>query len=313
MGNRHTIHTVHFEGSSDLVLSALPAGAHDYNYTTIGPDSGGPFQEVEFIQALEERLTFSSEALDSLLDNFSLTQINCIGAGKTYTEMHLYGRRLDPCGVAGTSAGSTHAQAKATLARLVFTQLTASGNGTASLAGYAILLSADGMAEASTVAYNVALPTGGIVDEAFKLHGVKLGGVTLDDDKITQLTLDTGLRVVPVFGTKSRPREVSFTKTVPTLTIASEDTSLVSSFPRSGTIATHANSLIELRKRDPTTGGEVATATTSHIALTVAGTVRPQNISGSGSQVATSGLVATLTGIAGTPPIAVSTGVALTL
>lgn len=314
--SRHTIHTLRLNGTTPLTFSALVSGGHTINYTKTGPDSGGPYNEARFLQQIENRLDFSLEAIGTILDNLSFAQANCIGSGETYTSLAMYSRQLNACGADGTATGSVHRTDTAAIARLAITSLSASGNGSAriNLAGYA--LSADGDAAAVAVAENVALLTGGITSEAFKLHAVKLANITLDAASITNFTLDTGIRITPVFGIKARPVAVVVEKTAPTITIETEDTSILqaSVFPETGVLATHANTLIEFRKRDATTGGFVANATTAHVALTAAGLVTPdQPIQASGSSRGTARIVCECTGIAGTPPITAAVDVALTL
>jgi hypothetical protein len=163
------------------------------------------------------------------------------------------------------------------------------------------------------VVYNVALPTGGIVDEFFKLHGIVLESIELDPSMITNMTLDTGLRITRAAGSKTYAKEVIFTKTAPMLSIDTEDTEIESSIPKTGLAITHGNSLIEFRAYD-SDGFPAATSSTVHVALTMAGKARTVSpIQGSGSQVATARIECKLTGIAGTPPLTVSTGQALTL
>lgn len=316
MGTRHTIHTLKLNGASALTFSALVSGGHTINYGKVGPDSGGPYNEARFVASIENRIDATLEAIGTILDNLLINQVNCIASGETYTSLAMFGRSLDACGTDGTLAGSTHHSATAAIARLAVTQISASANGTAqaTLAGYC--LSADGVAAAVVAADDVALPTGGIVSEQFKLHGVQLANITLDSDKITSLTLDTGINVIPEFGVAQYPQAVTVTKTAPTLTIETEDTSLLSGsiFPETGKLATHANTVIEFQKRDATTGGFVAPATTEHISMTLAGMVTvDQPIQGSGSSKATARIVCECTGVAGTPPLTATVGGALTL
>lgn len=315
MAQRHTIHSLQLNGASALKLGALPSGGHAIDYTMAGPDSGGPYNEVRFIQQQAEKFDAVTTALSSILDNLGLVTPTCIGAGKTYTSIDLYGRALDTCGTDGTKAGSTHRKASSSLARLVVSSISASANGDVAVTLMGHLLSADGDAAPSATVYNVAIPTGMIVSEAFKLHAVQLANLTLSASHITQLTIDTGLAVTPEFGVKQYAQELTLTKTAPTLTIDTEDTSILdaSVFPATGKKATHANSLIEFQKRDASTGGLVAAATEEHVNMTVEGFCRVSPISGSGSNKATAQIICECTGLAGTPPLTATADVALTL
>lgn len=313
MGHRHTVHTLHFEGTTDLVFSNLVSGSHSVNFQTIKPDTGGPYVEQVFIQSIEERFEAVLEALEEILDNFSLNQVTCVGSGLTYTAIQLFGRRLDACGTDGTASGSNHRQVAGSLGRVVLTQLQGNANGNVQATLQGIMLSSDGDTAPTATVVNAALPTQALVPEAFKLHGIKVGNVTLDSDKITSFTLSTGINVIPEFGVKNYPQAVSVTKTAPMITIETEETTLLSSFALTGSKATHANSLIEIRKRDATTGGLIATGSSEHISITFAGHVRIEPFSGSGSSKATARLTIECSGVAGTPPLTAATDAALTL
>lgn len=316
MAQRHTVFAFQLNGSSALLIGGLLNGSHDVGYSMTGPDSGGPYKEVVFINQQEEAFSAGSTAMSSLLGNLSLVQANCIQSGNTYTSMELYGRALDACGTDGTLAGTNHRRVQATIARLVITEISASANGDVVVNLQAALLSSDGDTAPSTTVYNVALPTSPIVAEAFKLHAVQLANIELDASHIQQVTLSTGLAIQQEFGVKQYAQALTVTKTAPLLTIDTEDSSILdaSVFPATGKAATHGNSLLEFQKRDASTGGLVAAATEEHVNLTVAGFCRPPvPFSGSGSNKATAQIVCELTGVAGTPPIAASTDVALTL
>lgn len=316
MAQRHTIYAIELEGSSPLKLGALASGSHDISYTDLAPDSGGPYVEVNFIQEINEQIRASTSAISSLIDNLSLVQSTCLETGETFTAVAAFGRALDTCGTDGTKAGTTHARVRSEKSRVFVTDISVSGAGEVSANLQVQLLSADGDADASTTVYNVAMPTGITVDESYKLHGVTLAGISLDSDHITQLTINTGITYTAEFGVKTRPQSVTVTKTAPTITVDTEDTSILDAakFPKNGKQMTHANSTIEFRKRDPATGGEVAAATTEHVKLTVAGQIKPtQPLSGTGSNKATAQLTGVLTGSLGSPPIVATTGVALTL
>lgn len=312
MGTRHTVHTLHFEGTTDLVISNLVSGGHAVNLTTIGPDTGGPYMEQKFISQIDERFNAVVEAMESVLDIFNVNQVTCIESGKTFTGIELYGRALDACGAEGTSAGSTHRRVSNTKARLVIQSINVSATGNVSATLEGILLSADGDAAPTTTAFNVALPTQALVSEAFKLHAVRLAGTTLDADKVQSLTINTGLAITPEFGVKRYASALTVTKTAPTITVETEDTALA--YALTGVIATHANTLIEFQKRDATTGGLYAASSTEHIACTAAGLLKVNNpFSGSGSNKATASIEIECTGVAGTPPLTFASAQELTL
>lgn len=315
MGQRHTIHTLQLtHATTSLVLSDLSSAGHNVNTTTIEPDSGGPYEETSIIQQIEETFDAVTPALGTLLAALSLVQANCIESAKTYTDLLLFGRALDPCGTDGTKSGSVHRKTTASKVRLFVTRIEAQANGPVQVTLQGALLSADGDASPTTTVYNVALPTGGIVDEFFKFHGLKLESNTLDADKITSVSLDTGIRFQQAFGVKTYASGLIVTKTAPTLSIDTEDTSIEATIPKTGIALTHANTLLEFRAFDPSTGFPYATSATEHVALTVAGKARTvQPAQGSGSSPATARVEVKLTGIAGTPPITASTGQALTL
>lgn len=316
MPKRNTVHTLLLDhASADLILSDLENAGHTVDVTTVEPDSGGPYEEVSITTQISEMFDASSPALGTLLAALSLVQCNCIGSGLTYTAMQLFGRQLDACGTDGTASGSVHRRVNSSKARLMITQISAGGNSPVGVTLKGILLSTDGDTAPSATVSNVALPTGGIANEFFKLHGVKLtSGITLDSDMLTNFTLDTGIRYEQAFGNKTYAQEIIVTKTPPEVSIETQDTEIVENIPSSGLNIDHTNSLIEFRKFDPSTGFPYATGASQHVKLTIAGKARTlEPFSGSGSQVATARIGIKLTGIAGTPPITAATAQTLAL
>lgn len=316
MSKRNTVHTLLLDhASEDVILSDLENAGHTVNVETVEPDSGGPYEEVSITKQIDEMFDATSPAVGTLLDILSLVQATCIGSGQTYTDMQLFGRQLDSCGTDGTASGSVHRKTNCTKVRLMITQITANGNAPVSVTLRGILLSTDGDTAPSTTVSNVALPTGGIANEFFKLHGIKLtSSITLDSDMVTSFTLDTGIRYQQAFGNKTYAQELIVTKTPPEITIETEDTEIVENIPSTGLAIGHANSLIEFRRFDPSTGFPYSTSASEHAVLTIAGIARTlEPFSGSGSNVATARIGIKLTGVAGTPPITASTGDTLTL
>lgn len=314
MGRRHTLYAIVLDGTTPLKLGALASGAHNAEIATVEPESGAPYNEASFLQAITETVEAESLALGTVLGAVSPTGVTCVESGKTYTAVQMFGRALNECDVDGTLAGSNHKRIACAKARLYIDAIGVTANQLATISLRGLLLSADGDAEAVTEVSNVALPTGLVVNEAFRLHAVRLGGVTLDADKISSVRLSPQVALTPAFGVKARPSAAVLTKVTATVEVESQDTLLTANFPRGGVAMTHLNTVLEFRKLDPTTGGDLATTEEEHVRLTLSGRVRPSStFRASGSAPATSGLRGVLTGAAGAPPIVVETGVALTL
>lgn len=313
---RYTFYALQLDhATTPIKLADLGSAGHQVDTTRLNPNTGGPYIEQSFIQQVAESIDFSCMALETLFDAISISAVTCLASGETYTGIKGFGRKLDACGTDATASGSVHRQVSNTKARLFPLRLTMGGNGNAVLDVQVILLSADGLAWASATVENVALPTGLIYDEAFKFHGMEFAGTQINSDMINNVTLDFGFgNVSRIFGAMQHAQDILLVKQDPTITVETEDGDLEATFPLTGTEGSHANSTIELQKRNPTTGGFHDTGESEHIVITFAGHGVPTTVfSGGGAAVGNSALGIQCTGIAGTPPLTISTGQTLSL
>lgn len=171
------------------------------------------------------------------------------------------------------ASGSAHLSTTCAAGMLVLQQLVAERNRDAEATFRGVGLSSDGLTHPFVEASSQALPTKGPVDERFCLGDVTVEEVVLDN--VTGITLRPNIEL-EVLRTNSDvfPTLISIKSRKPVLELRGYE--LNAAMDR--VVATQAETLISLRKRDSTGAGNyVSDDTSAHITLTCAGLVtRPE-------------------------------------
>ena len=319
MSARHQIDSIAFQTidmGSRVVLGGLAPASHDIDQTVQPAESGSPYAHSHFVVDATERFQFTCKSLATLLENLQLLGPNCVDAATAGDGIDLFAQQLSECATGGRAAGSSHNRVRAAKARLFLRSLAFQGDasGTAQLEGVLLATDADGETAPSTTIYNAALETA-IVDEELRRGPVQIHGVDLVSNMIQSVNFELGPTFRVVFGDGGEAVAIVYQKNVTKVTVVTQETDLYDAarLPRRQRVAA-ANTTFGLRRRDPATGGLVPKATTSHVQLSASGLMTiSQPVSGSAGEEATTTIVIDGDHSTGTtPPIGVSTGVALT-
>lgn len=305
--------SIHDDGGSQVTVRSLQSASHRLSRTTTGPESGHTYDEARFILDSDDAFSWATLALSTMLDNVSPVQGVCVEEGDTEFGLRLFGQLLSRCGTAGRGGSGTHAQITAAKSHIFIRQITASPNQPAVMTLEAINLSDDGANDPSVTVYNASLPGSYVIDEAFKLGPVSVGGITLDPEELTTVTIDTNINTQVVRDeVTGYATDLLLLKSQPTVRINAQSGEILqaSKIPHVGKACAHANTSIGLIKFDPA-GIAVPLATAAHIELTFAGKAFVEDhLSGGGAAAAGSSLLIETIESSGVPIIA-TTGTAL--
>lgn len=274
MANRFSNFAIKIEktGPSANIMNGTQNLDIALNTTAIQPAGGNAFDDLHHVATQTPEISVTTESLKGVLDIAPNIQGLCLTGGPTITGITVHSQAHDACGAVPRIAASS-SSAQMVEGRLVVETVNGSpgSNATISYRGHGA--SVTGAVEPIVFVHgSVALPT---VDAALKntmwvLGKVIVGGTTID--RIVSVTISYNLAIIkPITYGSIWPLEVHVTKTSPTISITTEDVSLVDPglITSSGLAVTHANTSIQFRKRDGT--GFVADVTAEHIKLTAAG------------------------------------------
>lgn len=241
--------------------------------------SGELYPRIQAVRGQAPRATFSTLAINAALDAFAGAVLGLFAAPITTTgskTLSLYLAKHTEGG--GRESGSVHRKYLVNKGILYPRQLTCQHQGDATL-DYEALCIYDGT-NAPIVPSLASLPSTPTSDALrFSLGPVKIGNVTLSAYR--SLTIDFGVEA-RAEGAESAvwPTHSSVVRIAPRLTIAGIDPTW---FAASGAVAldglaaTHANTLIYLRKR--LAGGTFVTnVTAEHISITACGIAYPEKL-----------------------------------
>lgn len=300
--------------SAAVTLRSLGQLAHNLGITTIGPDSGAPYNETRFVGERKPEITGTVVALETLLDTISLLGTNCMGSDGTHPGVRAFLQSHNPCAANARTAGSNHRQITVAKSQVLVTGLGGSRGQSATANVRVIELSSDGSASPEAIVNNAALPTSFVADEEFVIGAPLIAGTQLAADHVASWQIDTGIAITVVTAAGSiYPTVVYITKVAPRITITHDDPTLLddAKIPANGVACTHANTLFPLHKRSPL-GGLYLPTETEHIEITAAGfAYHTRHYDAAGSAVGTGEIVIECIEGTGGVPLTATTGVAL--
>lgn len=307
---------IHTAAVSQVVLGVEDLSVPSGTDTAGGALAGTVWSEHESVSAQRPEMSFScvgciATALDTVPSPLGL---NLAAGANIGLAAYLAKRSLG-----GTyESGSAHRRYRIRAGVLVPTTLSAGFQDNVRL-GYRAVAIYDGTNPPVHEEDLVARPSGAVRNEFFTLFGLSVGGVALPG--CTGVEVDFGMDVIRSEGSLSDPSEniwpthASINRITPTITIGGIDPEWVkdANIPRLGKAATHANTLIELARREH--GGTIyAVGATEHIAITTAGLVYADTfISASDKANGTVSLMLRSVFDGTNAPLIVQTGQALTL
>lgn len=256
-------------GPVTTIMNGIVSLDVSLNTTAIQPSGGNAFDDLHHVATQTPEILLGTESLKGVLDTANFIQGLCLD---TSTGLTVFTQAHEACGAVPRIAASS-SSAQMEFGRLVIETITASPGANAVVTFRAHGASLTGAVEPIVFTHgSVALPT---VDAAFKntmwaLGKVVVGGTTID--RVTSVTISYNHAIIkPITVGSIWPLEVHVTKVSPTISITTEDVSLVEPglITTSGLAVTHANTNIQFRKRDGT--GFKTDVTAEHIKLTAAG------------------------------------------
>ncbi|RQV98641.1 hypothetical protein EH220_03040 [bacterium] len=243
------------------------------------PQSGTLYDYFRSIISEVPMVNVTTESIAQILDTIGAAA-KCIVADGTHPGVVLYGEKHDECD--GRASGAVHNSYTIKKGLIVPMTLDATHgqNATISMDIHAVT---DGTNDPLIPAYTATLPSSVVRDEIFGIGVCKVAGQQLDN--VQSVSINFGISVLKKSGSGSTsPLWASPAKIKPVITITTTDPTIVDDAKLSldGTVATHLNTVIQLRKR-LCYGKYVADATAEHIAITAAGLVvieQPHSASG---------------------------------
>jgi hypothetical protein len=300
-----------------LVLRGIGSFAHNLGLTSIGPDSGAPYDEVRFVGEQKVAFDFTTPAIASILDTIAFLTGRCLDGDVTGDPpgFDAFMQAHDPCGTNARTAGSTHARMRGRKSHVIVTSLSGTKGQSAVAAIHVYALTIDGATAPTSVVYNAALPASYILDEEFVIGAPTVAGFEIDPTQISQWSIESGIQLDEIMSAGSiYCGAVDIRKIRPRARIAIDDAAALDAakIPYNGVVCEHADTIFPLIKRDPF-GGLIALTAEEHILGTMSGFAYLTNhASTSGSNVAVGEIV-----IEGTedataqPPVIWETGQAL--
>lgn len=298
--------------SAAITFRCLQDINHETGITTIGPETGDPYQEVRFVGERKPELTSSVAAISTLMGALSALGTNCMGSDGTHPGVMAFMQSHNPCAANGRTAGSNHQKVTIASSQIIITGLGGQVGQTAYANIRVVELSADGDAEPHAIVFNAALPSSFITDEAFVISEPTIAGFTIDPKNVVSWQIDPGVRLTVIVPANSIfPTTVDIEKVPAKFTMTHNDGKLVASLPETGWQCAHADTFGYFRARTPY-GGLVAKATTQHVKWTMAGFgMHTKRYSASGSSVSSGEItIESVKGVGGVP-LTLTTGVAI--
>lgn len=233
--------------------------------------AGSPYPMQSNIHGISGGFRFTSFNVATALGILGWTGL-VLGSGVT---AELWEIQWDDVG--NMKSGSVHRKCAIAVGRAIWRTIRASHRNDAMIDIEVFALSSDGSTSPFAWTESQALPTA-VDDARHTLYSCKLGDIDMGCH--TDLTIDSGWQIQAdacksnVWDTRLKVAEIT-----PKISVTTLNTELVGSSAGKiniqGIAATHANTLIQLRKRIPLLSTFVANITEEHISITSAGTVVP--------------------------------------
>jgi hypothetical protein len=276
-----TLHTTDLNGGSAVNIGGHTSMELSTGTETMSDESGSIYNEVRSLVSQLPEATLTTKSLATWLTYIGLAGY-CISSDGSHPGLRLFAQVLNDC----KSPPAANTNLRYTIGRglVILGQLQASKgqDATLSLKVHAI---SDGTNAPFSVTYtSVTLPTS-LLSQQFTLGVCRVGNILLTD--LQSLTLDFGVecsKKEPECGT-IWPESIAVRKIEPVATFTGFNPTILdaASIPLGGKQATHAQTIIQLKKRQ-NYASFVPDGTSEHIRLTMNGLATiTQAFSGSGN------------------------------
>lgn len=262
-----TLHTTDLNTGSIINIGGETQVDVNTGTQTMSDDSGSVYDETRSMVAQNPEITLRSKSIATWLSYIGLAGY-CISSDGTHPGLRVYAAALNDCKsppAAGVNLRYTVGKGLIILGQL---QATRGQDAQISIQCHAIT---DGTNSPLAGVYTgITLPT--VTSSQYTLGVCKIGNITVTD--IESMTLDFGVRVTakaPAMGLVW-PDSIAVREIQPVLTMTTYDPTILDNalIPLAGKQATHAQTLIQLKKRLGY-AAFVADATAQHITMTMNG------------------------------------------
>lgn len=258
-------------GPATRILNGITSADVALNTSTITPAGGDAFDDIHNVATQTPEIAVTTESLAGILDKVPF--INGLCLTDPGTGFYLYMQAHSLCGsVPRLATASSVAQIEA--GRILLESVSASPGANTTVSFRVHATSETGAVEPIVWTHgSITLPTvdAGYKNEMYSLGKVIVAGTVID--KVTNVSINYNHSVLkPITAGSIWPVEVAVTKTSPTISITTEDTTLIEpgAYTTSGLVVTHANTNIQFRKRADN-AAFISDITGEHVNLTAAG------------------------------------------
>jgi hypothetical protein len=242
---KYSIHGVKLLGGVPLTLSQLTTRTVNPKPTVIYNSGAGQFSpSFAAVAGVEPEVTLDTTEIARILAAVPVLTGLGIAAGRTYTGAEIYYEgKEDMGGRVGNLLSFKHVVSKA---MLVTRTITVEQRGEARASMTMLALSTDGSTSPMTDVDLVTAPNPIFATEKFTLGPVLINGVRVNG--VVGVTIDFGLEIVASMEAgETFPKFATINRLEPRITLRTNDVSLLTSFPLTGTnLATGA--IVYLRK-----------------------------------------------------------------
>lgn len=281
----YTIYGVHFDpaSGSDTVLNQIDGTPIDLNPTMQGDThSGNVYPGCIFVSDMRPMSAISTRNIKQALTLIG-TEAATITSDVDEFGLSIYAQKLDKY---GKRAATGHRRWSIASGMVVARSISANRDGSSySFEVHAI----DNGADPIAVTNSVTLPTLPTTENHYVLDKIVISGVTLPAN--TEATLNFGVNLdIDKSGGKLFPNWCHIDTVTPDLTVTGFDADWITiaggAFDIFGAAATHANTIVWLKKREC---GKTfyADNTSNHIKITIAGKAQPMRTMGGNGKVTT--------------------------
>lgn len=285
------LHTTDLNSGNAINIGGITSLELNTGSETISDDSGAIYDESRSLLSQVPEFTITGKSIGTMLQYIGLTGY-CISADGSHPGLRIFGRVLGDCQTPPASDANLRYTVAEGLIHLGELNAQRGQDATLSLMVHPIT---DGTNAPFAAAYTgITLPaTSALAKEQFTLGMCKVGNVVLSDLQSMQINFGIELtEKTPLMGSVW-PDSVAVRKVRPVITFTGFNPTILgdSAFPLLGKQATHAQTLIQLKRRLNYTHF-VDDEDTGHILMTVNGIATIRNVlSGSGTGEVTQVLV----------------------
>lgn len=275
MGKQYTVGAMSITTSAPATTSIeLTQVGISANANVIGNESGSLYEQSLSLTGFAPVATATSKAIASVLGLIGLNG-QCVGSAQSVTTVDVFSRRLTDCQT--TLGGTPHIRDRVTTGLLRLNSISASRGQDATIS---VILDAltDGTNAPLARTDGVALPST-VTAAQWTLGICNINGVRYQEINDVNLSLNVSITdKSPALG-QIWPEAVGVLTVKPVLTLTGRDLSKITNAIIAAGVnaAAHASTKIQLVKR-ANAGSFVASATTEHINITMAGLIVQEEI-----------------------------------